>query len=109
MIPNLSIKPKAVVDIVDHATYLADEVDMELCLRFMEAADSSFALLATEPEMGWHPRIRHASLKGVRMWRISGFEDMLVFYRPQPNGVDILRIVNGKRNLRKFLRQEGLE
>jgi len=43
------------------------------------------------------------------MWRITGFEDMLVFYRPRPNGVDILRIVNGKRNLRKFLRREGLE
>ena len=97
------------MDIVDHATYLADEVDMELYLRFMKAVDSSFTLLATEPEMGWRSRIRHPSLKGVRMWRITGFEDMLVFYRPRPNGVDILRIVNGKRNLRKFLRREGLE
>ncbi|MFN0106706.1 MAG: type II toxin-antitoxin system RelE/ParE family toxin [Bryobacteraceae bacterium] len=109
MSPTVNVNPKAVADIDDHAFYLGAEVDTELCLRFLDAADSSFALLATEPEMGWRPRIRHPRLKGVRMWRITGFEDMLVFYRPQPNGVDILRIVNGKRNLRKFLRQEGLE
>jgi len=41
LIQSLSIKPRAAVDIVDHATYLADEVDMELCLRFMKAVDSS--------------------------------------------------------------------
>ena len=39
----------------------------------------------------------------------SGFERVLVLYRPRPHGVEILRVVHGSRDLQAFLRREGVE
>jgi hypothetical protein len=40
---------------------------------------------------------------------VSGFEKMLVLYRPSPHGVEILRVVHGSRNIAALLRREGVE
>jgi hypothetical protein len=40
---------------------------------------------------------------------VSGFEKWLVFYRPRLDGVDILRVVHGSRNIRAFVRREPIE
>ncbi len=34
---------------------------------------------------------------------------MLVFYRPLDEGVEILRVIHGSRNVVALLRREGLE
>ena len=71
-------------------------------------ADDTFALLATQPNMGWHARLRHAELKGLRVFRVTDFERILLLYLPLLDGVDILRVVHGSRNLQALLRREGL-
>ena len=38
-------------------------------------------------------------LAGGRVWRISGFEKHLIFYRPRPEGVEILDVIHGARDL----------
>ena len=55
----------------------------------------------------WLPM--HPNLDSLRVFQVSGFERMLVFYRPLPEGVEILRVVHGSRNLRTLLRHETLE
>jgi len=39
---------------------------------------------------------------------MKGIERMLVLYLPLRNGVEILRVVHGSRNLQALLRREGL-
>jgi plasmid stabilization system protein ParE len=39
------------------------------------------------------------------MFRVAGFERMLILYRPLEDGVDILRIVHGSRKLQALFRQ----
>lgn len=34
---------------------------------------------------------------------------MLVLYRPRPDGVEILRVLHGSRNLETLLRREGFD
>ncbi len=34
---------------------------------------------------------------------------MLILYRPDPEGLEILRVIHGSRNLQALLRREGLE
>jgi plasmid stabilization system protein ParE len=34
---------------------------------------------------------------------------MLVLYRPSPDGVEILRVIHGSRNIAALLRREGVE
>lgn len=45
----------------------------------------------------------------LRVFRVTGFEDMLILYLPLAKGVNILRVVHGSRNFRALLRRERLE
>ena len=53
------VRPKADQDLDDQAHYLAMEASPEVGHRFLVAAHETFALLATQPEMGWHFRLQH--------------------------------------------------
>lgn len=76
------LRPKADQDLDEHAKYLATEAGTETGYRFLEAAHETSALLSTQPQMGWPLRLRHARLRSVRVFWISGFEIMLVLYLP---------------------------
>ncbi len=102
------LRPKADQDIRQQAYYLAEEASLETGHRFLVAAHETFALLSTQPQMGWPLRLRNPKLASLRVFRISGFEKMLVLYRPISSGLEIVRVVHGSRDLVAFLRREGL-
>jgi toxin ParE1/3/4 len=102
------LRPKADQDLRRQAYYLATEASPETGHRFLVAAHETFALLSTQPQMGWRVRVRHPRLASLRLFRISGFEKMLVLYLPLSSGVEIVRIVHGSRDLVAFLRREKL-
>lgn len=103
------VRPKADQDLDDQAYYLATQAGPDLGHRFLLASHETFGLLAAQPHIGWHPRLKHPDLADLRVFQVSGFKKMLVFYRPLPEGVEILRVVHGSRNLRNLLRREALE
>jgi toxin ParE1/3/4 len=76
-----------------------------VALRFLAAADETFSLLATQPNMGWDARIRAPALGTLRMFHVAGFERMLILYRPLEDGVDLLRIVHGSRKVQALVRR----
>jgi len=102
------VRPSADRDLEEQAYYYATEGSPELGRRFLVAARETFALLATQPEMGWRRRLKHPVLESLRAFRVSGFERVIILYRPVPGGVDILRVVHGSRDLQALLRREGL-
>ena len=104
------IKPRADRDLDEYADYLANKANLDVAQRFLSSAQETFGLLATHPNMGWHSRLRNAALKSLRVFRVNGFEHMLILYRPLPSAVDILRVVHGSRNLQAlFRRREEIE
>lgn len=103
------IRPKADRDLDTQACYLATEASPEVGHRFLLAAHETFALLAANPKIRWHAALKHPELTALRVFRITGFEKILVFCRPHGNGVEILRVVHASRNLQVVLRREGLE
>ena len=61
------VSPRAVRDLDDYASYLANEAGILVGLRFLDAAHEAFDLLATQPQMGWKVRSRDRDLQlGVR-------------------------------------------
>jgi toxin ParE1/3/4 len=102
------LRPKADQDLNQQAYYLATKSNPETGHRFLVAAHETFALLSTQPHMGWHLRLRHPRLASLRAFRISGFEKILVLYVPLSSGVEIIRVVHGSRDLLVFLRREKL-
>jgi toxin ParE1/3/4 len=107
--PRYVVRPKADQDLDDQAYYLATEAGSEVGHRFLLAAHETFGILATQPQIGWHFRLKHAALASLRVLRVSGFEKMLLLYLPRRDGVEILRVVHGSRNLQALLRREGLK
>ena len=103
------VRPKADQDLEEQAYYYATKESLELGHRFLLAAHETFALLASQPEMGWRPRLQDPALQSLRVFRVSGFEKVIVLYRPVSNGVDIFRVVHGSRDLLALLRREGIE
>lgn len=98
------VRPKADVDLDEQAYYFASKASPELGHRFLLAAHETFRLLATQPEMGWQARLKNPVLAALRVFRVTGFEKMLVLYRPRPHGVEILRVIHGSRNVGALLR-----
>ena len=103
------VRPSADRDLDEQALYYATVGSLEVGHRFLLGAHDTFALLATHPNMGWPCRLTHPQLKALRMFRVKGFEKMLILYLPRPDGVDILRVIHGSRNLHDLLRREGTE
>ena len=103
------VRPKADLDLDEQAYYLATQASPDLGHRFLLAAHETFGLLASKPQIGWHLRLMHPDLASLRVFPVSGFEKMLVLYLPLPNGIEILRVVHGSRNLQTLLRREGVE
>jgi len=99
------VRPLADRDLDDQSYYYATFASAEIGHRFLVAAHEAFALLATQPNLGWRSRLRHPRLKELRVFRVKGFKKTLILY-PFPEGVEILRVVHGPRNLPALLRHE---
>lgn len=74
MSARYAVSPKADQDLDDIADYLITQADLEVGLRFLVAAHQTFALLASQPEMGWKAKSRHQALASLRVFRVIGFE-----------------------------------
>lgn len=71
---------------------------LDAALRFIDAAQATFELLARTPELGELCRFRSPRAAGVRVWRIKGFERYLVFYRPTEAGIRVVRVLHAARD-----------
>jgi len=61
-------------------------------------------LLAAQPESGKLFLARKRALQGMRWFPISdGFDNILLFYFPLENGVDVARVVHGSRDLEQLV------
>jgi toxin ParE1/3/4 len=81
---SYAVKPKADRDLDDYAGYLAEEASPEVALRFFDAAYTTFAL--AQPNMGWRSKVKYPGLETLRVFRVKGFEQMLILYRALPEG-----------------------
>lgn len=102
--PKVEIRPRADHDIDACFDYLAENAGLPVAIRFVQNANMSFAQLAQYPEMGAPLPVSRPRLAGLRQWRINDFEQYLVFYRPRPNGVAIVRLMHSSQNWWKKLR-----
>jgi toxin ParE1/3/4 len=71
--------------------------------RVIEAAYETFKTLATNPGLGRLRQFRSPRLRDVRSWRITSFENYLIFYRPVPDGVQVLHVYHGARDIEAML------
>ena len=104
------VRPRADRDIDEIADYLAEHAGLDTALRFLLEVYDTFALLATQQNMGWPCRVRHAQLSDARTFRVSArFDKHLIFYKPYSERIEILRVLHGSRDLEELFRKEGID
>jgi toxin ParE1/3/4 len=96
-------KPQAERDLVEHYAVIARD-KIGPAERFLREAEESFQRLARTPSLGqkWDSPLPH--LTGIRVYPMpSSFRKYLIFYRPVRNGVEILTVLHGARDLETVL------
>ncbi len=87
-------------DLKEIGRYIARESqDRSVAFRFLDSIEQKLQLYATQPEMGE----RRPDLgRNVRHFPVGQY---VVFYRPIEAGIEILRVLHGRRDIPSILRR----
>lgn len=96
--PRVNKTNQAKQDLAEIAEYYGGE-SLDLELRFIEAAEEAFTKLAPMPEQGAKREYFHPKLKSLRMWPIPDFPKILIFYRPESDGIEVVRVLHSSRDI----------
>ena len=90
--PQVTRRPLAETDILEIWDYIADD-SLTAADRWVDQLDEQFRVLATQPMMG---RARDELAPGVRS---VPFGRYVVFYMPLNDGIDVVRVLHGARDI----------
>lgn len=79
--------------------------DPAIADRFVDAVEKTFAQVGRHPGIGHRRRWRSRQLAELRLWRVEGFPNHLIFYREEENFVAIVAVLSGRRRLEGILRK----
>ena len=100
------IRPNAKDDILRQFRYYLLKEAFDTADSFLAAVDESISTICTMPEMGAPRQFKNPMLAGLRFHPVKGFEDILIFYVAHPDALRIVRVLHGKRDLKKILELE---
>jgi toxin ParE1/3/4 len=101
---RIVIKRHARLDLDLHFVYIGER-NFDAAERFAQAAEDAFEKLAGMPLMGTLRGFSHPRIADLRFWPILGFENYLIFYRPTPSGIEVLRVIHGAQDIDRLFEQ----
>jgi toxin ParE1/3/4 len=99
-------RPQAVTDLVEAAMYIARD-SPAAAERFLTGAEATFQRLAEMPGLGRPTQFPEDEFAGMRSWPIRNFPRFLVFYRETEDGIEIIRVLHGARDLPAIFADQG--
>jgi toxin ParE1/3/4 len=92
-------RPLAEADILEIWDYIADD-NIAAADDWVDRLDEQFRLLATQPKIG---RTRDELAAGMRSFPVGRY---VVFYMPLDDGVDVIRVLHGSRDIDAIFRAQ---
>ena len=96
---RLHVRPAATWDVEETSLYYFVKQGERLSRRFEEAVGKTFERILESPLAGAPEEFLSPKLSGLRMWPVGGFEKHLVFYRPTDDGIEVVRVLHGARDI----------
>jgi toxin ParE1/3/4 len=96
---KVSFRPQARNDIRDTAAFLLVEASEAIAVRFENAVQTLARTLARMPGIGAPCSFRNPKLHDIRRLTVTGFENWLFFYRDTKDGIDVIRVLHGARDI----------
>ena len=108
MKPLILKKPGVESDLNELFDFIAQD-KLEPAERFLKVAAESFESLAAFPGLGRKWESSNPRLADVRVYPMPGpFRSYLIFYRAVANGIDVLCVLHGARDLEHVLANRGV-
>ena len=96
--PRLIVHERARHDVDEIADYIAAD-SFDSALRFYGAVEEDFRRLADFPGAGASHPTGNPVFANLRIWPIKRFRNYLVCYLPLPDGIEVLRVIHGARDV----------
>ena len=94
-------KPVVARDLDELFDFIAQD-KLEPAERFLEVAAESFEFLASMPGAGRRWESKEARLEGIRVYPMPDpYHSYLIFYHAISDGIEVLRVQHGARDLGK--------
>jgi len=93
-------RPRALADLAEIWAYIAAD-SVAAADAFASVIDKKLHTLSRQPSMG---RARPELARSLRSVPVGSY---VIFYVPLPNGVDIVRVLHGARDIETALQSEG--
>ena len=104
---KVSFRQAASDDVVRQFRYYLLDVDLpEVAIRFRGAVRQTLQSLKKHPHVGPHYFSSNPALKNLRAWPVIGFEAVRIYYSVDEEFVHIIRILHGKRDVKRILEGE---
>ncbi len=93
-------RPLAEADLDDIWDYIEEHSSQEQAEDFLRKLGTKIETLARSPYIG---RSRDELLPGLRSFP---FKDYLIFYVPLANGIEVVRVLRGRRDIERIFQEE---
>ena len=100
--PSILLRPRAKADLGEIWGYIADDSETRAD-AFIVAIEQKLRLLARQPSMG---RKREILAAGLRSFPVGRY---VIFYRSIQDGIDVIRVLHGSRDLEAIFGAEDQE
>lgn len=95
---EITKRPQAERDIEECFVYIAED-DLDTGVYFLAAVEDSLERLAEFPHLGKQRTFTDKRFQNIRMWRVTGFESYLIFYRVEESAIEVIRVLHGSRDI----------
>ncbi len=99
---SIIITPAAESDLINIWLYIARD-NQDVADRVYLAAEKTFEALAATPRMGTLYQAKRVQLEGMRFFPVSKFQNYVIYYREQPQGIEIVRVLHAHMDKKKRL------
>jgi plasmid stabilization system protein ParE len=107
---KISYRQAASDDVVRQFRYYLVTLNLpEVAVRFRAAIRPTVQSLRQHPFLGTLYPLRNPQLRNPRFLPVAGFDAIGLYYLVDNDTIRVIRILHGKRDVRRILEQEGLE
>ena len=103
---HVFVQPRARVDLLEQFIYLAEQGSLAVAKRYEAAVQKTFKRLQNHPYLGAVYHSATPRLEGMRHMPVSGFRTYQIFYLPQEDGISIIRVLHGARDIEAIIAEE---
>lgn len=105
---KVSYRQAASEDVVRQFRYYLVSLNLPaVAVRFRTAVRQTVQSLQQHPLVGPRYRSSNPQLQTLRTWPVAGFEVIRIYYLLDEDAIRIIRILHGKRDVKRILEREG--